>query len=896
MTLIRSAYHIFTKIFIFFFTITGLGVSLILISWLFYKNVAQWYLHLPEPIGGDYYVGLSYATFFSKHLPWPPSGWFPLWNSGVPVVGGYPWFIFYQMAPLLKTLNPGVAMDIYSLVTLLLFFVFAHLLYFTISRSHFLSVGLTLISVTSLAPFYQLMSGGFIISSAMQFYLPLSLTFTFLYIYKNSIRFLALAAVCSGLAVLSHSAMGMFFVVLPNTVLLFTVTVIKMRRELGKRFWHLSIFFFFIVTLGSMGIFPYAPVASDRCNNPQCWGIYPDHLRLWLGYMPILVTVGFIVLYSIFIVVRKLQHKSTGFTDLLPVFMATLVVLAYPVAAYLKLLDPLVNALFPRRMFWAVLVMLLCLTAQIFRNISVRSKFLGAILSVTFFAVIIFFVPLKITSGKTIELTQQLPQTAPNIDPVVNYRSFMSSPADFEREKFIPEWLKNSEYRLDTQNLLIAHWWSTLSLVPLTRGYTSGFNKVQLSWVYYLQTALKGESREKNSLLLKNQTQFLWDAFGIGYVTPDDYHADIHTDEQLFTKTFGRFRELNKEVTSPIVVSNSSPLILFVGDDAGYETFIRNLAFNNLNSRYVLPIKGPAKIEKLPKDLTNYGALILYRFDGDVSRLETYVKQGGRVFVEGLPLNRKTRQLPSIYPMKQVSESPQSDWQATISQDSPITKNISPDQLSPLSYQGSPWKLWQVKSSDLKPGAEVLLSQNESAILLRFPLGQGIVYWSGMNLLFHIVEYQNFEEARVFGGIIDDLVLSNTLKPKTPHITITRTSPELITITGTETRGVYFKENYHPGWIAWVNGKRIALLPAGLNMMYVPIPIASTPLSMKLEFTGTVFSWGLFLLTIVSGILALFLILWPRLVTSILSNVTKPLRTGWIHHTLKLRETEHDSY
>jgi len=76
------------KILLPFLSLIILFISLGLITYLWWQILANWYLHLPSPIGGDYYTGLTYAKYFAQHLPLPPSGWLAFWNGGGPLIGG----------------------------------------------------------------------------------------------------------------------------------------------------------------------------------------------------------------------------------------------------------------------------------------------------------------------------------------------------------------------------------------------------------------------------------------------------------------------------------------------------------------------------------------------------------------------------------------------------------------------------------------------------------------------------------------------------------------------------------------------------------------------------------------------------------------------------------------
>ncbi len=184
-----------------FFSFALLGISLVLITLVWWQTIGSWYLSLKSPIGGDYYTGLTYARAFAKHLPLPTRGWLPFWNNGVPVIGGYQWLFFYPVGLLSQLMTVKQALDWASIISILLFLIASHLLYFQISKNHLISTGLTLITITSQAVYYQLAIGGMITGSSVQFYLPLALYFLFRFFEKpKSLRTLAAAALVLGIS------------------------------------------------------------------------------------------------------------------------------------------------------------------------------------------------------------------------------------------------------------------------------------------------------------------------------------------------------------------------------------------------------------------------------------------------------------------------------------------------------------------------------------------------------------------------------------------------------------------------------------------------------------------------------------------------------------------------
>lgn len=869
-------------------------MSLGILTFLWWKLVALWYLTLPHPIGGDYYNGLTYVVHLMRHLPLPPQGWLTFWNEGVPIIGGYPWVTFYLMAGLAKWFTPAIAMNLVSLIFLLFFIISAHLLYLQISKNHLVAITLSLVTFASQAPYFQLMSGGFFVGSAMQFFLPLSLFFMFRFLEsRKRVSSLALSGGAAGLAILHHLGLGVLFVAVP-TIAIFVSHLLLHRITWKDRGKSILLLGFFVTGLGSMSLFFYSKFTADPCNNPQCWGIYPYHIRLWMGYTPIGITLAWLLITILFMLIKYIKRAATYLNNLLPPLMGLIVVLLYPITAYLQLINTYSNPLFPRRMFWAILVLLLAVSAQCFRIVTQKRKILSAIVSLVFFALTIPFIQLRITLPFDISLKQTFPQTMPNIEPTTAEQWLIPKYQNSSFTDHYPEWLlsQNPQYRIDSQNILITHWLNIATDIPSTRGYTSSFNPSQNAWVYYLQTALSNNQPKDIPLnLIKNRALFLFDAYGIGYIVSDLYHPLILEDTRLFANTAERFRQIKPEFTSPIINPINSIPILFIGDDAGYEIFIRILALINFNSRRLIPVRGPMQLSSLTEEkLAQFPVLFLYGYEDNLDKLESYVKNGGKLFLELTSLKKLPDNLAPLLPYTSVSEFTQSKWDAKTNHETDIMNQIDPRLFAPLSYHSEPWKM--VSLDKVEASTEILLWQHQKPVLARSHLEKGTVFISGLNFPFHIIEYNNEMEIKLFTKILEELIPQET--DLSPIATISREVPEKILVRGTNYTGIYFKENYHPGWKAWHNDKPVPIYKAGLNFMYILTD--ATQGTTIIKFQGSLLSWVLFGITIFTILSMLLIIISPKLFSRLFKNLIHPLKKLFHKPMQYMRQEEHYHY
>ena len=876
--------------------------SLALLTYLFWTLVARWYLTLPSPVGGDYYTGLTYATQFAHHLPLPIKGWLSFWNSGVPIIGGYQWLAFYLMAPLFRIFDPVTSLEYFSILTILLFILSSYLVFWQITKNYILALVFTLVVLTSQATYFQLLAGGLIPGSSLQFYLPLSLFFLFRYFESvRRIRSLVIAAIICATALVHHAVLGLLFVIIPTASMLLTHLLFYVSSR-QRQLFNFGVFVFFVCTIGALGLFPmiaqmsFGEIASS-CNNPQCWGIYPYHISLWLGWLPLGITIVALILFMAFAIIRNIFHKHTNFRPLLPVTAGLLIIIFYPLAAYFHLIDHLSNSIFPRRMFWAVLIMLLAFAAHIFSIVVKTHKLVGWFGGLVVAVSILIFIPLRFAWPFQMAFANPLITDVPNADPNYAYKWLIPKYADpaYANNK-LPDWLTPDMplYRLDSPNVLITHWWNLESKIPVTRGYTSSFNRSQSDWAYFLQTSLSAEANQTTpNKLLENRALFLFDAYGIGYTVNNLYHPLLQR-EDWYEQT-GRFSKLQPELTSPIVEATTAPPMLFIGDDAGFATFIRSIALINYNSRHIIPVKGPTSLSSLNQtELAHFPILFLYRFSGDLSKLESYTLNGGRVFID-FGSTYKMPQLEKIkfFPAKTIATQENTSWNAKLNEASEITKDIGPADFGEFRYQGKPWKYFSFTKSGLKPEVTPLLWQNGETTLFTYPLGKGRIVVSGLNLPFHLVESVNEKEADLYHNLFNYLVSGDQHVPIEANVN--RTSPESISINGKDFSGIYFKENFHSGWQAFVGDNSIPIYPAGLNFMYVPVPANSSG-SLQLKFTGSRTNWILFIITLVSLGLALMIILSPKITTKFIYFMLQPVTRISARFSTRLQADEHQEY
>lgn len=861
----------------------------------------QEYVFGNQTVGSDYFNALTYQIHFSKYNPNPISSWLPFWHEGSPIIGGYPHLSFYLTNYLTKLYDVAVAMNIFSIGSLYLFFIACLLLFWQVSKNWLIAATLTIVAATTQASFYQLTVGGFISSAATQWYLPATLYFLFKFHESSKTTYIVLSGLFVGISILSHGPTGFLLIFLPTVAMLAVLP--QGPKNLGVKVRHLLLFTTISLGVGAIGLYTMIiktllGSGAGGCASPECWGDYPKHLILWLSATSPILAAAFFVVSAI----SKIFKRNPDFSLVPAILVGSLVLFLYQLTAYLKLIDGLANIVFPTRTFWAINLFLLLAAASLFKSFQ---KSLGP--ASHFVATFTFLVVILVTLANPFQIKTDEPNTIPR-----DVASYITAKPPKPISEIIPDWVlaADNNWRIDILNPGVIQWWNTLSQLPQVRGYSNDPLGIHRDWQYFLQSATRDVPEEVNHQLAKNRALFLLDAFGVKFfdnslgVYPKSISEDsqIIVNKDIETFYFGKFGnkitspknlqfyQLSEEITTPVVHPTNSPPVLFVGDDKGYENFIRTIAMVNVNSAYFVPIKGPSSLKNITREeLKIFPAVIIYQSaDSNLEKLSQYVKDGGKVFIDTASFKFRPDKLPEIIPFELLTEKdvpPSQNWQKDDVEE--VTKAISTDKFSTLSFEEGTWRI--SAPEHLKSWAKTFIRYQNYPILAGGKLGNGYVIWSGFNLPFHIVDNNNLQEAQLFKNILIKL-----LEPKNTaggNFRIERPKSELISVEGKNYNGIYFKENYDSGWQAHVGSQKLKVYKAGLEFMYIPTPQKDS-LNVNIQYKGATIAWLLAFSTIFIVAISLLYALFPRLMIWIFSIPVKLLGSRFKRKLGKILEEE----
>src|SRR3989344_7924310 len=155
-------------------------------------------------VGIDLFLSVDFVTYIRDHLNWPWASWKYIWFDGTPTVQTYPLLHFYLIQPLLRWFSAVRAVEIYALFSMVLFFIFSYLLFYSLSKSRGLAVVLSVATAYSYNLWSALYWAGSIPYIATIFLLPLSLYLVIQAFEKENKKYIYFAGLLSGLFIMGH--------------------------------------------------------------------------------------------------------------------------------------------------------------------------------------------------------------------------------------------------------------------------------------------------------------------------------------------------------------------------------------------------------------------------------------------------------------------------------------------------------------------------------------------------------------------------------------------------------------------------------------------------------------------------------------------------------------------
>lgn len=504
-------------------------------------------------------------------------------------------------------------------------------------------------------------------------------------------------------------------------------------------------------------------------------------------------------------------------------------------------------------------------------------------------------------SSKTISILENQSSPSSAYPEALN---LFKTEEDFEKLKLtlLPVWMdaKDKNYRFFSDDAQVIVWWNSLFDIPQVRGYLDPPGNT--SQHHLLDQAIAGGGLVENYKypedIARNMALYYLDWYAIKYFegghvsqspnkAPSTYlvdkiaeQTDVETQGVYFlhsTKSgkpeiheevtqYLKYYRFKDEVTSPIASISNAPTLACFCDFPAYESLIKILSMHNINSTQLVSLYIPDEIDKFSgKDLRQFDAILLsnYRYQNrgkTFNLLGSYLENGGKLILDtgGEVKESKSTGFPEWFPFSQsLRGGLGKEWSLDINSESEIVSSLDITDFDPPVFDNLEWN-FSYPASELKPTAQVLLSQRGKPLLVRMEVGKGTLYWSGMNLIYHIQYYTNVSESQLFANILESLI---SLDPKAYEEVKTSFLRSNVVDLQSQSggKGILVKRQMYDTWSADINGRSAKMIKAGPSFpgfIYIPLQ-SNEPFKAQIRYIGLPIIYLQWVISLLTGLFLL---------------------------------------
>jgi hypothetical protein len=411
-------------------------------------------------------------------------------------------------------------------------------------------------------------------------------------------------------------------------------------------------------------------------------------------------------------------------------------------------------------------------------------------------------------------------------------------PAKREVMRLLPAEAEQRQYRIGGSVDATTDWINSRSGVPQTRGYQAQAIP-HLDWQAWLEQTLGDPARsvEERNFLLD------WYAVRWLYAGPHQIelawyaaHPESYVPLATSTRADAPYRTYRFTQASPILTAQTTTTALVIGKDVDYDLLLRSLAPSNANSRQVIPVRGPERIDDLTLDeLNQFDVVVLHGASAGHNKaaadlLARYVDGGGGLVIEAADSSAFLIDLSHVegapIPVTAALTAPIAGrWGFDVRTD-PVSDGIDFGAFAPPRFgDRGAWET--VSGSALKPWAHPVVLANKLVVVAAGQYGHGRVVWTGMNLPYHAADYHNAAESTFLARMIAYVSRERPHPAPRYRAQFVDAERRQIVVEPGAT-GVLLKETGTADWHATVDRKTARIYPAGPGMMYVPLPPGGT--------------------------------------------------------------------
>lgn len=799
------------------------------------------------PMGTDAYAHMFKVKFLLDN--WPHIDWNNLWAAGMPM------FLWYSIVPyVLLALGKIIlgsyelSMQIISVGSIALMGWFIYLISYEVTKNRTGALIAAIVGLITPALWSKLAMGEVprLIGTA---FMPIAwyALIKNMMLPKVSRKWQFLAIIALALAFSGH------YIITGATLITVLILLFFIEKDRDSLIRHLQVIVApglilsmftwlpFVISSGMRQVFGeglFGGNTNQALTNLSYFFYYPEQLtsyRQWVvdygaGLYPLLLPLAMILLVLAigyrekFNKVKKewLVIKAFAFISFLFVFYAVAMYFGFPGKYY--------NAALPPADGFYFLAMTLPILIGLCWPIAFRSRWLQ----------IFCFVGLLTASGFFIQSIY--PMQNLDIKTSEQYRFY-------DRDQSLGEEMNNAlvnakqetNYRFADNNSFIATWFNYDFNIPQTRDYYSQalLNGNDKFWFENAVFALNGNYQE---------TKFLLDWWGVKWLTvqfPNFNFDKFNAKPEIFKKIADNNKEVLQEKLQvfeyldpkPIIQATNAKTVLVIGDTSSYRNLMMSLARTQLTSEKLIPIQGKQMVDLYSlEDLQKFDAVYLYNFtymekERAFDLLDKYVYNGGKLMIDSSAVLSNEGGTIAFLPAPIKKIQPGNfglEWQFEHN-DNEIFKDVETNNFGQAVYsQSQPWSMLYAKPEDLREGTESLLTNYGNVVIAKMKHGQGVSYWSGLNLIYHANNYKMPAEDKFIENVFIDLTDLNNFTSKTLEGNILNPQDRQIAINDSVYTGVLVKENYYPTWRAYTRknnqNQSQEIYSAGPGMMYIRLP------------------------------------------------------------------------
>jgi hypothetical protein len=417
-----------------------------------------------------------------------------------------------------------------------------------------------------------------------------------------------------------------------------------------------------------------------------------------------------------------------------------------------------------------------------------------------------------------------------------------------------------TQYRIGIQQTdgWIGEWWNYRSQVPQTRDYFAQ-GELHPEWYAQLNDGVWNHNNYE-------ETNFLLDWWAVKWILVNS----LSSDPSKFLAKPSLYRsvanisnppiyEFEYDNSLPILYATNAPSLLVIAGDQ-YGAVINDLSYSGFSDSHVIPIHGGSYIDDYSLEyLEKFDAILLYGYSFHnnataFNLLSQYVNDGGGLIVDtGFSPDSNATSLPTPFPVESthwthLGTAWDFSWIGNA-----LTKDVDFTSFSPAIWASSlPWSISAAYNSSVRNWATTVAWDGGLPLMVAGQLGKGRVFWTGMNLLYHLRSYKNYEEAKLFANLVSWACGTAPQVPNALGYAAMQENPEQDTVVlNGAVHGILLKQFWFKDWTATLslpNGTTQALqiYMVGPDFMYVTLPKGvSFPATVTFTFDKTIGYAGL---------------------------------------------------